>query len=323
MHSWVKGAVLGTFKLGGGFCVSRQATRHQLRIIAYHGVENLEGLMNQDGFMVSPDIFEAQLDHIGRHYNIVSLDECAACIRNQKPWPSRAVLITFDDGYLNNLIEAIPILQRKGMPAVFFITTGFVDGAVQPWWFVLRNWIKHAGYLAVGTPPAYRSTSIVNDITCMMVWEDALKGISAENRADSMRDLGLKLDRSESCPVAIMNWDQVRKVQSLGYDLAPHTVHHVNLGAETISTAIREIHESIDCLNRQLGVSSQAFSYPYGRRSDIQSAVPEALRQRDIAMGVTTMHGFNQFDVDPYMMFRLNVTGNHRGLAFEKLLAMG
>jgi peptidoglycan/xylan/chitin deacetylase (PgdA/CDA1 family) len=96
-----------------------------LCVLMYHKVNDLEG----NSVTVPVSQFEeqmAQLAELG--YTAVSLDDVLAYYLDRKPLPPQAVLITFDDGYGDNLENAVPILQRYGHPAVLFVPIGYLGG---------------------------------------------------------------------------------------------------------------------------------------------------------------------------------------------------
>jgi len=99
-----------------------------LRVLMYHKVNDLP--RNRMSMPVS--LFDeqmAQLKELG--YTIVDLDSVRAHYLEGKPLPPGAVLITFDDGYRDNLVNAAPLLQRHGYPAVQFVPIAYV-GEVRP-----------------------------------------------------------------------------------------------------------------------------------------------------------------------------------------------
>ncbi len=97
-----------------------------LRILMYHRVANLAGY---DQLTVSPARFERQMHYLAAHHRVVSLTEGLQLLR-AGPLRRPLVAVTFDDGYLDNLIEAAPILALHGIPATIFVTTRFCDQAV-------------------------------------------------------------------------------------------------------------------------------------------------------------------------------------------------
>jgi peptidoglycan/xylan/chitin deacetylase (PgdA/CDA1 family) len=113
------GPLLGGTSNGGG---------RSLRVLMYHKVNDLPG--NRMSMPVS--IFDeqmAQLRELG--YTAVDLDAVLGHYVENKPLPEGAVLITFDDGYRDNLENAAPVLHRHGYPAVQFVPLAYV-GDRQP-----------------------------------------------------------------------------------------------------------------------------------------------------------------------------------------------
>ena len=99
-----------------------------LRVLMYHKVNDLP---NNRMSMPVP-LFDEQMSHLGElGYTVVDLDAVLAHYREGKPLPAGAVLITFDDGYRDNLVNAAPILRKHGYPAVQFVPIAFV-GDSQP-----------------------------------------------------------------------------------------------------------------------------------------------------------------------------------------------
>lgn len=95
-----------------------------LRVLMYHKVNNLP----ENPLSVPVSVFDeqmAQLRELG--YTVVDLDAVLEHYRSARPLPPRAVLITFDDGYHDNLDNALDVLARYGYPAVLFVPIGYLD----------------------------------------------------------------------------------------------------------------------------------------------------------------------------------------------------
>jgi len=108
-----------------------------LCVLMYHKVNDVEG----NTVTVSPSTFDEQMAQLGElDYTVVSLDDVLAHYVDRRPLPPRAVLITFDDGYLDNLEQAVPVLQKYGYPAVLFAPIAYL-GANRP--------LPHDEHLAV------------------------------------------------------------------------------------------------------------------------------------------------------------------------------
>jgi peptidoglycan/xylan/chitin deacetylase (PgdA/CDA1 family) len=105
----------------GGLDGDRERT---LRVLMYHKVNDLR----PNPTTVPTQVFAEQMELLGElGYVPVSLDRVRDHYVERTPLPQGAVLITFDDGYRDNLENALPILQRHGYPAVVFVPIGFLD----------------------------------------------------------------------------------------------------------------------------------------------------------------------------------------------------
>ena len=100
-----------------------EAARPGLRVLMYHRVARLDAY---DQLTVTPERFEQQMRLLAGRRKVVGLVEGLRALR-AGTLAGPAVAVTFDDGYLDNLVEAAPILQRHGIAATVFVTTRFCD----------------------------------------------------------------------------------------------------------------------------------------------------------------------------------------------------
>ncbi len=109
----------------------------RLTVLAYHRIADV----SDPGFdtyvsnvSASPRAFRAQLDHVRRHFDVIDLERLLAWLEGSADLPRRSLLVTFDDGYRDNFEHAYPALRERGLPAVLFVTTGFVDSGRALYW---------------------------------------------------------------------------------------------------------------------------------------------------------------------------------------------
>lgn len=92
-----------------------------LPVLMYHHVTPEAGLIT-----VSPATFRAQMSWLSRRgYRSIGCDDLAAFLAG-RPLPEKSVLITFDDGYLDNYVHAWPVLREFGLHAAVFLVTGWI-----------------------------------------------------------------------------------------------------------------------------------------------------------------------------------------------------
>jgi peptidoglycan/xylan/chitin deacetylase (PgdA/CDA1 family) len=90
-------------------------------VLMHHHVSPSPGMIT-----VSPENFESQIAWLaGNGWTSLTLDQYAGFLAG-KPVPRKSIVITFDDGYLDNWVYAHPILQKYGMHAVVFVVTGWM-----------------------------------------------------------------------------------------------------------------------------------------------------------------------------------------------------
>jgi peptidoglycan/xylan/chitin deacetylase (PgdA/CDA1 family) len=98
-----------------------------LRIFTYHSIQDKA----RAPMVVSSDAFRRQLEHMSRHFNVITFAQLLRLARADQRvnWRGPLAIVTFDDGYRDNITMAAPILENFGLSACFFVTTGYIGGA--------------------------------------------------------------------------------------------------------------------------------------------------------------------------------------------------
>ena len=195
--------------------------RRGVRILAYHGIET----QPSSPFSVSVADFERQLACLAMHYNIVDLLTVLKWQRGEYTSDKPMVVLTFDDGFRNNLELAAPILRRHGVPATFFVITGKLDGNDQRFMTAADARSLAANELfGIGSHTVnHQSVAQIND-------EDRMEEIG-----HSKSQLEFELGYSVECfcyPYGTFNDFDDSSVAALrlsGYSLATTSVNGINL----------------------------------------------------------------------------------------------
>lgn len=121
----------------------------QTPILMYHSIGSEEDMGTLD---VTTENFLKQMKFIAEHnYKVISLDEYADAALEGEVIPAKSVVITFDDGYENNYINAFPILKERGFPATIFVISNFVGRAGYLSWEQIGEMIKNGISIGVHT----------------------------------------------------------------------------------------------------------------------------------------------------------------------------
>jgi peptidoglycan/xylan/chitin deacetylase (PgdA/CDA1 family) len=261
-------------------------------ILMYHQVTNLP--CDPWELSVRPENFEEHLLLLKKHYKVVPLTEMLArlnTIRSGK----RLIAITFDDGYLDNLQVAAPLLRKYNLPATFFITTGLLGTDQLFWW----DELAHILLLQEQLPEVIKlcmddwefNFELVNDAiltdVCkreisewrafqsfpnrrtelyFTVWT-ALKTMSIDKRAQALAQLRMQIGIESLFPgpSQIMNSEQLKKlaVDPL-FEIGGHTVNHPALAVLPYHDQYTEVVKGIETLENHIDVEITSFAFPYG-----------------------------------------------------------
>ena len=126
--------------------------RPGVRVLMYHRIDDLP---EYDQLTVGPALFRQQMAWLSRHRRVVPLSQALTELASGTVRPD-TVVVTFDDGYRDNLTHALPVLKEFGLPATVFITTGFAGGSIQHpryaptealhmHWDDMADWLGHQG----------------------------------------------------------------------------------------------------------------------------------------------------------------------------------
>lgn len=126
LRRWLRMSIVSiVYYSGFSFLINLFNLETKLRILMYHGVEENP----VDSYAVSPAEFDEQMAFLAQHYHVISLKQWIGYLRGENASPQKPVVITFDDGFLNNYTEAYSILKKYHLPATVFVLPDRLDKA--------------------------------------------------------------------------------------------------------------------------------------------------------------------------------------------------
>ena len=278
-----------------------------LRVLTYHRVDDPEARPDlAPQLAVRPAAFEAQMRLVAERYNPVSLDDVLAAVREGRPLPPRAVLVTFDDAYIDFAQHAWPVLQRHGIPVVLFVPTAYpADPSRAFWWDRLYYALQTTRASAVETPvgcfPLHTPRDRWSAYRRLRAYVKTLPHSEAEALLERLyADLGAPPVRA-----SVLDWDALRRLAAEGVRLAPHSRTHPLFNRISPEEARLEALGSWADLAREVGPTPRVFAYPSG---GVSEAVVQQLGQAKFRLAFTTERGINDLRaVHPLRLRRLNV----------------
>jgi len=179
-------------------------------ILMYHYIRTVDPASDPVGYAlsVSPELFEQQMAWLhDQGYTPVRMDVLARCLGGELLCPARPVALTFDDGYEDAFSTALPVLQRYGFSATFYIISGVVGQAGYMTWEQLAG-LRDAG-MAIGA-----HTIDHLDLTSLDPTESNRQIV--ESKAELERALGISM-QSFCYPAGLYNATIIEQVRAAGF----------------------------------------------------------------------------------------------------------
>lgn len=279
-------------------------------ILMYHRVADVD--IDPWELCVSPKHFAQQMAYLKRHRTPLPMTEFVS--RNTKgTLPADAVAVTFDDGYLDNLIHAKPALVAEDVPATLFVVTGDETRGQAFWWDELAELVlAHAGPFddvieisgtairlqweaAADSPPErarpWRGWEPPRNArqTSFTELRDWLRLLSPAERADRLAWLRERLGSPRLNGNSAMTEAQLREFGEGGLiEFGGHTVSHPTLPSLSPKRRREEIEGCRQELTRLIGTPPAGFAYPYGEFDD---GVRRDVARSGFAWACTTRSG--------------------------------
>lgn len=236
-------------------------------------------------YAVTPETFERQLAYITTEYDVSSLsDLLESCLAGSPPTEPTAA-ITFDDGYQDNLTEALPLLERYGAPATVFVAGKYLDGT-SPYEYRLAAKLQSATEVSVSIGDVTVNQCLTDDEVRRDAYERLRSTLKFE-RSDTRDAVIARIDGTTTAAPTMLCGEELRQlgVHPL-VEIGAHGYEHVPLTALDGDALTSDIRRSKTELERYVDQDIEQFSYPYGACSE---AVVEAVEQVGFQSAVTTV----------------------------------
>jgi peptidoglycan/xylan/chitin deacetylase (PgdA/CDA1 family) len=313
MSSWkrtVKIALLQPSKIGPLRSGLKKFNQGKVRILMYHRVTNELGRSDAPYNAVSIANFDKQMARLASDYNVITLDDLCRCFPDFEALPENSAIITFDDGFRDNYLNAFPILKKYGLNATIYVCSGTVDNGKRLW-FDRVSLILNSSKVRTFHFNSESFDFAPDGFFVHYRIHEMMKDYSPEQVNRSIEQLAECVGVDESALESIegsgmLSWDELREMQESGITIGAHTVSHPilsHLDDEVLQ------HEMLMCqrvLQNNLGRPVRHFSYPNGQPCDYdERALQIVAKHYDSA--TTTTAGLTTETSDIYRLPRMHV----------------
>ena len=314
------------FYSGALFLILRWRFRRSGVVLLYHRVlpeAECAQSFSSRAIIVSPATFERHLRFLRRHFTVLGPEEFREWLLNRREYPRPPCLITFDDGWKDNLTHARPALKAHNLPAVIFLPTDYI-GTGKAFW---QERLSHLLY-RFGQQPALRQHPLVArhglsdlftarhselaDHACALA--RTFKNRKPQETDNLIAEVAAALAGNDD-PAGIdtyLSWDDVQTLRPDGIAFGSHTVSHRMLTQIDPAAVTEELTESRRVLEQRLNAPVRLLAYPNGNHT-VDTC--ERARQAGYELAFTTIPGRVTRGDDPMTLRRINIhDGAHRHL---------
>jgi peptidoglycan/xylan/chitin deacetylase (PgdA/CDA1 family) len=276
--------------------------------------------------VVSPERFAEHMELLRSEYRPMPLVELVEAARRRQ-LPHRAVAVTFDDGYRDNLTAALPILEREDVPATVFVATRYVGAGAPFWWDELTALLLGRTSLPDpldfvlddGLRRFHTRTRSQRRTTHDGLQELLRRGgpTRVENVMTRLRELASLDGPADTRDASPMTLDELRRLaRSDLIDIGAHTRTHTSVPALDSDIAREEVEGSAADLDLLLGRVPMSFAYPFG---DHGARGRRAVRKAGFAFAAGTASGAVTWLTNPFELPRLWVEDEDAGWLRQRL----
>ena len=263
--------------ISGMFLASRlyntSILKPKFKVLAYHRIIDPEelGYPIEAPMFVRPKTFEMHCQILRKYFNVIPLSTLLNAIEKQKAGieeslPPNAVVITFDDGWIDNYQNALEILKRQNLPASVFLTTSYIG----------TNKLFWSDYYAQSRR-GYSQEQLLNE----------LNELKRKDRTQRLKIIEQTISDAQAKNPApqFLNWEQIREMHSAGIEFGSHTHSHVFLDELESPDIHRELKSSFEAMEKNQIPALNCLCYPNGFCSQ---ASHEALREFGVKHAIMT-----------------------------------
>lgn len=310
---------------GANLVLARAPLWNGLTVLNYHRIgEPGDSPYDPGLFSATPAQFAAQVRFLTQNFDVIGASDLADW-QNRR---GRFVMITFDDGYLDNYEAAYPILRAFGATGVFFLTSGFLDEGRIAWWDEISWMVRSSRLKQLSSNPWTISELTLPDADRQPVLDRLLrtyKSLPGRKTGEFLEFLAdaLGTGRHPGDRSVWMDWPQVREMHAHGMQFGGHTVTHPVLSNLSRAEQEYEVRECRERIKAELGRPIPTFSYPVGQQDSFNATTQSCLREAGYEWAFSYYGGFNRRgQVNPFDVRRVAIESHTSWAMFRSVACL-
>ena len=298
--------------------------------------ETRPAAFSPNGYLtVSPRFLDKLLLRLKhRGFEFVSMDELLNRLRSYRPrrWPEPILAVTLDDGYRDNLENAVPVFRRHSVPYTIYVAPGLVDGQATLWWEDLAAIIARRDRFVLKSPKGNVDFDVSTTARKNKAFDELMALLTHKVSEDEQRTIVAELawqagvDQEAHRASSIMNWSEIVELSRDPLcTIGAHTLRHFALARLDAARAMAEIDESGRIIGIETGERPRHFAYPYGGPAAAGNREFMFAREAGFDSAVTTRHGvlYPGHVEHMHALPRISLNGNFQAMRYVDTLLSG
>ncbi|MCJ7508976.1 MAG: glycosyltransferase [candidate division Zixibacteria bacterium] len=296
--------------------------KRKAKIVSFHRVldQKEKSQCYDPSLVVTRDNFKSLIGYLAKRYNILTLNQLAGDINNRQPFSNRTCVLTFDDGYRDNYLNAYPALKSFNLSATIFITVGYV-GKDKAFW--QESFFRLMSILYERREELNKDAE--ERVSCLEIkkevlelfkhgdnrfWEitklmvERMKGLP-QSEIQLIMDELLEISGEERHKLErgceFSSWKEIQEMSENGIDFGSHTLSHTILTVEPKENVKIEVERSKEIIEEKLGRKINHFAYPNG---DFNPTVVEIVKNSGFVSGSSVGDGCTDINSNIYELNR-------------------
>jgi peptidoglycan/xylan/chitin deacetylase (PgdA/CDA1 family) len=298
----------------------QQCKGGRLVVFGWHNIEPTWHFSPRRGS--GPRGLAQQLRLLRRFASVLPLESALADLTAGRPLPPRAVALTFDDGYRDNLTVAGPLLRDLELPARGSTLPGLLSRTTRSWWEELAHAVAHAtaDEITWGNRTHPLRTTAQRRAALGPLGQ-GLKDRDRTSREAAVDEIiGLLAPRRRyHVDETFMDWDEAVRLRSY-MTIGSHSLHHAILAQEDDDAQTADLCSARTQLQDRLGVEAPVLAYPNGSTADYGTGTLEAANRAGHSHAVTTRPGVNKATTPRFEIRRIMMNPERGAVDLAKIL---
>ena len=243
--------------------------------LCYHGVtkHKSKNIENFSGKHLDKEIFRKQMEILKKKCKILDIHLIYYHLKNNIPFEKNSVAISFDDGFENNFSQAVPILKKLKIPAIFYICPQNIEKKNMFWVDKIEALIINTVRKSIYLKSLRKNYSLKNNSDkkkAILAIKNFCKSQSVKKKDDIINELYFITKKKNSLKLIknykIASWSQIKSTaKNHLFEIGGHSMEHDIFTKIPKNKLYNEIKNCISLIKKRTGIRINHFSYPEGK----------------------------------------------------------